>query len=96
MKKWIWRIVIAFLVAILIVGGVFAYRKSHSKKDDDIIIKDNVQVITDETAKENKPVRVNENNLIFEKDPGYKKGDVIVSGSISTAKNGFIRKVVGK
>ena len=44
--------------------------------------------------KKKKPINVNDDNLIFESNPKYKEGDVIVAGEISGAEDGFIRKVV--
>ncbi len=40
------------------------------------------------------PVEVTEDKLVFEKNPKYKKGDVIVSGMIEKAEAGFIRRVI--
>ena len=60
----------------------------NSTDDPDIIVKDNVKVITNEMKSEDQPTEV------FEKDPGYQTGDVLVAGEISAAPSGFIRKVV--
>ena len=98
MKKKILRTIIVFVVvfvAMLIV--ILGYNKlqDRNKQKEDTIVKKNVKVITSETNKEKQPVRVTEDSIIFNLNPGYKKGDVIVSGITSTSKNGFIRKVIG-
>ena len=66
----------------------------NSTDDPDIIVKDNVKVITNEMKSEDQPTEVSDNSLTFEKDPGYQTGDVLVAGEISAAPSGFIRKVV--
>ena len=66
----------------------------NSTDDPDIIVKDNVKVITNEMKSEDLPTEVSDNSLTFEKDPGYQTGDVLVAGEISAAPSGFIRKVV--
>ena len=98
MKKKILRTIIVFVVvfvAMLIV--ILGYNKlqDHNKQKEDTIVKKNVKVITSETNKEKQPVSVTDDSIIFNLNPGYKKGDVIVSGITSTSKNGFIRKVIG-
>lgn len=82
-------------VAMLIV--ILGYNKlqDRNKQKEDTIVKKNVKVITSETNKEKQPVSVTDDSIIFNLNPGYKKGDVIVSGITSTSKNGFIRKVIG-
>ena len=98
MKKKILRTIIVFVVvfvAMLIV--ILGYNKlqDRNKQKEDTIVKKNVKVITSETNKEKQPVSVTDDSIIFNLNPGYKKGDVIVSGITSTSKNGFIRKVIG-
>lgn len=98
MKKKILRIIIVFVVvfvAMLIV--ILGYNKlqDRNKQKEDTIVKKNVKVITSETNKEKQPVSVTDDSIIFNLNPGYKEGDVIVSGITSTSKNGFIRKVIG-
>ena len=98
MKKKILRTIIVFVVvfvAMLIV--ILGYNKlqDHNKQKEDTIVKKNVKVITSETNKEKQPVSVTDDSIIFNLNPGYKEGDVIVSGLTSTSKNGFIRKVIG-
>ena len=98
MTKKILRTIIVFVVvfvAMLIV--ILGYNKlqDHNKQKEDTIVKKNVKVITSETNKEKQPVSVTDDSIIFNLNPGYKEGDVIVSGITSTSKNGFIRKVIG-
>lgn len=98
MKKKILRTIIVFVVvfvAMLIV--ILGYNKlqDHNKQKEDTIVKKNVKVITSETNKEKQPVSVTDDSIFFNLNPGYKEGDVIVSGITSTSKNGFIRKVIG-
>ena len=98
MKKKILRTIIVFVVvfvAMLIV--ILGYNKlqDHNKQKEETIVKKNVKVITSETNKEKQPVSVTDDSKIFNLNPGYKEGDVIVSGITSTSKNGFIRKVIG-
>ena len=98
MKKKILRTIIVFVVlfvAMLIV--ILGYNKLQdwNKQKEDTIVKKNVKVITSETNKEKQPVSVTDDSIIFNLNPGYKEGDVIVSGITSTSKNGFIRKVIG-
>lgn len=98
MKKKILRTIIVFVVlfvAMLIV--ILGYNKlqDRNKQKEDTIVKKNVKVITSETNKKKQPVSVTDDSIIFNLNPGYKEGDVIVSGITSTSKNGFIRKVIG-
>ena len=75
------------------MSGIFGYRKTHSvkKTEGDTIVKENVKVITEETDKQ--PVSVKEDSIIFNSNPRYKEGDVIVSGITSSSPDGYIRKV---
>ena len=94
MKKWMKRIsVIVVLLVLVVMSGIFGYRKTHSvkKTEGDTIVKENVKVITEETDKQ--PVSVKEDSIIFNSNPRYKEGDVIVSGITSSSPDGYIRKV---
>ena len=55
-------------------------------------MKKNVKTLDDNS--ELQPEKVKDNALIYDKKPDYKKGDIIVSGVISAAPDGFIRRVV--
>ena len=85
--------VIVVLLVLVVRSGIFGYRKTHSvkKTEGDTIVKENVKVITEETDKQ--PVSVKEDSIIFNSNPRYKEGDVIVSGITSFSPEGYIRKV---
>ena len=75
MKKWVRRIIVT---AVLLVASVsiilFGYNKLYNDKqpEGDIIVKENVKVITSET--DNIPIDVREDYLVFGEKPEYKKG----------------------
>ena len=56
--------------------------------------KENVISLTDEKQKAYQLLNVFNNQLIFQDNPHYEKGDVLVSGITDLTPNGFIRKVV--
>ena len=95
MKKWVRRIIVT---AVLLVASVsiilFGYHKLHNDKqpEGDIIVKENVKVITSKT--DNVPIDVREDYLVFGEKPEYKKGDVIVSGITENSLEGYIRRVL--
>lgn len=91
-----WTIWVILLFLILIVAGFFFFRAINAdrKDDGDIIVKDNVYVITDETEREEQPYYIEEDRLVFKTNPKYKKDDVIVAGIINNAREGFLRKVI--
>lgn len=95
MKKWVRRIIVT---AVLLVASVsiilFGYNKLYNDKqpEGDIIVKENVKVITSET--DNIPIDVREDYLVFGEKPEYKKGDVIVSGITENSLEGYIRRVL--
>lgn len=95
-KKFPIWIIIILLLFLLIAGGIFAVRVANEKKKDkgDIIVKDNVHAITEGSEFENALSDVSENQLVFDKNLKYKKGDIIVAGITDEARDGFIRKVV--
>lgn len=79
---------------VSVLGYQKLYKDKKQKQEGDVIVKENVKVITSDMDKKKKPINVNDDNLVFESNPKYKEGDVIVAGEISGAENGFIRKVV--
>lgn len=79
---------------VSVLGYQKLYKDKKQKQEGDVIVKENVKVITSDMDKKKKPINVNDDNLIFESNPKYKEGDVIVAGEISGAEDGFIRKVV--
>ena len=70
MKKWVRRIIVT---AVLLVASVsiilFGYNKLYNDKqpEGDIIVKENVKVITSET--DNIPIDVREDYLVFGEKP---------------------------
>lgn len=86
-------VITVFLV--LIVGGImFFENKKNNKSDNDVIVKKNVKVITNETDPIKQPIKVTDKELIFTDNPHYSKKDVIVAGILDNAPTGFIRKVL--
>jgi len=98
LKKWIQRIIFILILIVIVMVSVLGYQKLYKdkkpKQEEDVIVKENVKVITSDMDKKKKPINVNDDNLVFESNPKYKEGDVIVAGEISGAEDGFIRKVV--
>lgn len=89
------RVIALLLVVIMIFSFVACGEDaSTTNTEGDIIVKDNVSVISDETDEKFLPINVGEDTITFDEDPGYEQGDVIVAGIIEEAPNGFIRKVV--
>ncbi len=83
--------VIVFITSLIL--GFCALQYDNKKNEDaEVIIKDNVRVITSDA--EHQPISVEENKIIFSTKQKYAEGDVIVAGIIDTAPNGFIRKVI--
>lgn len=69
-------------------------QKQSNPENSDTIVKENVKVLTSDMGEYELPEEVTEDRLVFEKNPKYKKGDVIVAGCIPQAENGFIRRVI--
>ena len=84
MKKWIPRIIFGVIIALIILLGLFFFVGKEKSKDEnsDIIVKDNVKVISSKMNEDELPVQVADDRVVFKKKPKYKKGDVIVCGSI--------------
>lgn len=97
-KRILWMSLIVAVVLVFAGMGFSLFmmmnqRKNINKADDDgNIVKDNVKVITKD--EENQPIAVNDVTIVFDRNPKYRVGDVIVSDVIDAAPNGFIRKVV--
>lgn len=96
MKKQIQKIIFLVIVLIgLISVTVLGYKRLHNDDgQEDIVIKENVKVITSEIEKDRQLARVEDDCIIFYLDPQYKQGDVIVSGITDFSENGYIRKVI--
>lgn len=90
--KIILIILCIILVGVLLATSIFLIR-NHNEADDNnkIIVKDNVNIIT--TKDELQPLDVTDDSIIFNYDPGYEVGDIVVAGIIDAAPNGFIRRI---
>ena len=86
-------LVVAVIVALLIMNKNEA-KPTNSTSVDEVVLEDNVFVITDETDEELQPYKIDENNLYFKKNPKYREADVIVSGMTEVAPNGYIRRII--
>ena len=89
-------VVVAFVVAV--IGVLLIMNKNEAKPTNstnvnEVVLEDNVIVITDETDEELQPYKIDENNLYFKKNPKYREADVIVSGMTEVAPNGYIRRI---
>ncbi|MDR2197810.1 MAG: hypothetical protein LBO07_07630 [Coriobacteriales bacterium] len=86
----------AAIVLVAIIVGILIYisMPTASVVTDEIVVKDNVSAITSEDDAEKQPAEVTDDGLIFDVDPQYPNGEVLVAGIIDAAPNGFIRKVV--
>lgn len=93
-KKKIAIIMGGILVIALLFGSLFFFAGDNNKDDNDVKMKDNVNIITSETEMEYQPISVTEDTISFKNNPEYEVGDVIVAGILESAPNGFIRKVV--
>lgn len=90
-NKKLFMFIGVILIAIVLVVLLLPFFTGNK---DNVKVKDNVNIITSETETDFQPIKVTENTIFFKKDPKYKIGDVLVSGIIDSAPNGFIRKVV--
>lgn len=92
------RLILIFGVLIVIcvlLLAAFWGRKDRGDTSAEVVVKDNVKVITAETDVDYQPISVSESTMTFSHDPEYDEGDVIVAGIMTAAPDGFIRKVVG-
>ncbi len=86
-------IIIGLILAAIILGLSILFFVGKGNNNEDVKVKDNVNIITSETEDEFQPISVTEDTISFNNDPKYKVGDVIVAGIIESAPNGFIRRV---
>lgn len=95
-KKFPIWIIIIILLLLVITGGMLVVRNMKEKKKNtgDVVVKDNVYAITEDDDLEDALSDVSENQLVFSRNPKYKKGDIIVAGIIDEAEDGFIRRVI--
>ena len=94
MKKINKKFVIVGIIVVLVIGFIGYSFINNNKQDDQTVIKENVISLTDEKQKAYQLLNVFNNQLIFQDNPHYEKGDVLVSGITDLTPNGFIRKVV--
>lgn len=99
MRKWMTRILLIIAAVIAVLLGMFFFMGKGKQEqsvpaDSDTIVKDNVRVLTSDMGVDELPAEVTDDRMVFEKNPKYKKGDVIVAGCIPQAENGFIRRVI--
>lgn len=85
------KVVIIVGVALAIILSLIFFL---GKRNNNVKIKDNVNIISSETESDFQPIKVTEDTITFKNNPKYEVGDVIVSGIIDSAPNGFIRKVI--
>lgn len=94
MKKINKKFVIVGIIVVLVIGFIGYSFINNNEQDDQTVIKENVISLTDEKQKAYQLLNVFNNQLIFQDNPHYEKGDVLVSGITDLTPNGFIRKVV--
>ena len=82
------------IIVVLVIGFIGYSFINNNEQDDQTVIKENVISLTDEKQKAYQLLNVFNNQLIFQDNPHYEKGDVLVSGITDLTPNGFIRKVV--
>lgn len=92
-RKKNWRIGIGILLVIACVGLIF-FLFFDDKDDSDVVLKENVVIITDETEEDLQPYEIRKKELYFRENPKYEVGDVIVSGITHEASAGYIRRVI--
>lgn len=92
-------VILVIVILLLTSAIVFFSGKDNSNNDnnnnysDNVKIKDNVNIITTETDIDFQPINITEKSISFTNNPNYEIGDIIVSGIIDSAQNGFIRRV---
>lgn len=85
------KLTIIIVFAIFACIFLFAILVLKNNGNNSIVVKDNVKIVSAET---NQVMRINDNEIYFEDNPGYKENDIIVSGITNHAPNGFVRKVI--
>lgn len=97
MKKKAMFITISLVVVSIIFGLVaitFTSNTENELSTEDVVLKKNVSVVTNETAENEQPYKIDENHLYYKTKPDLKKNSVVVSGITETAPAGFMRKIV--
>lgn len=90
-KKKIIITIVSIILIIALVVSIIAI--AIYKKSNDIILYDNVKIITQNDT-DKIPSEVKEKELVFDNNQNFSNGDVIVAGILPTSPNGFIRKVI--
>lgn len=91
---------VALLLCIVGVIAIIVYTTSSKDSTSNQAasaqarVRDNVTVLTEDTEASLQPIQVNNDNLIYNSDPHYQTGEIVVAGIIDAAPYGFIRKVV--
>lgn len=96
MKKKVIAIISGVVVVAIVIGliSLFAVNKENKLSTEDVVLEKNVSVVTNETAEDEQPYKIDENHLYYKSKPDLKKDDVIVSGITEAAHTGFMRKIV--
>lgn len=89
--KWLLLVAIVLIIFVIII---IRNKPSGSDARENIIIKENVIVFSDEVLEDDRPYSVEDNRLLFKNKPQVSIGDVLVSGITKEAPNGYIRKVM--
>ena len=90
-------VVVALVVAVIVTMLIINKKEptpTNSTNVKEVVLKENVIVITDETDEELQPYKIDENHLYFNKNPKYKYENVVVSGMTKAAPNGYIRRII--
>ena len=88
------NIIITTIVIFSIISLITILLTINKNNVDEVVLKENVIIITDETDADLQPYKVDENNLYFKGNPQYHKNEIIVSGITEIAPNGYIREIV--
>lgn len=86
-------IFIGIVSVLALIATIIILKSNGNSETSDLIIKDNVRVISEDTETEFQPISIDDSKIVFYNNPGYEVGDVVVAGIIDTAPNGFIRKI---
>ncbi len=87
-------IVVAAAIAIGLVSMLAINNQGNELSTEDVVLKNNVSVITSETTEVVEPYKIDENHLYFKTKPDLKKNEILVSGITEVAPEGFMRKII--
>lgn len=85
---------VLFTVIIAVSLFIFDKNKNNIYDSEDVVLKENVVIITNDIEEKLQPYKIDDDCLYFKKNPKYEENDIIVSGITKAAPNGYIRKVV--